>query len=264
MTQIGWEHKDKVFEIIDEYCYKVERTYHVINWCLYKAGSKPFPLVRREDEHGFVDTSLTINNNQYRNNGYLTYIQILKVHSFEAPDITVNDVDTCLFGQGDAFPYGEADSTPGTSPYECDDIRTFTAEAKTCIPFATLDFWWCLFIDNVQVDSGQGSKFNYPVEPGRIYKVRFKVSDGCGNGGIADKEYEFFDCKKPTAYCRAGLGVEMGQEGKITVWASDIDLNSFDNCTPKDLLQRRLWHISLDNPPGTLEDVLALPANIDF
>ncbi len=258
--QIGWEHEDKVFIIEDEACYKVERTYHIINWCLYKAGDDPIAISRVEDDHGFVDSTRTIDHTGYETDGYFTYIQVLKVHSFGGPDITISDVDTCLAGEGMA---GETATTPD-GMYDCDEMRTFSAEATTCVDFAALDFWWSLYVDQVKVDSGKGSKFTYPVNPGRIYRAQFSASDPCGNGSTVSREYTFTDCKRPTAYCESGIRVEMGQEGRITVWSSDVDRGSFDNCTPKDLLRFRLWHSTLGDPPATLEEVLALPSNVDF
>ncbi len=258
--QIGWEHEDKVFVIEDEACYKIERTYHIINWCLYKAGDKPYPLTRREDDHGFASGE-TINHHQYLTNGYLTYIQVLKVHSFGGPKITINEVDSCLAGEGIA---GET-ATTADGMYDCDEMRTFSAEAETCVDFETLDFWWSIYADNIKVDSGQGSKFTHRVNPGITYLVSFSASDPCGNGSTQTKTFEFYDCKKPTPYCRTGTILEMGQAGKITVWASDVDLGSFDNCTPKELLNLRLWHAGLGiDPPTTVEGVLALPSNLDF
>ena len=254
--QIGWEHEDKVFIIEDEACYKVERTFHIINWCLYSAGDRPFPLNRREDEHGFASGE-TINHNQYLTNGYLTYIQILKVHSFDGPVITINDVDTCLVGDGVA-------TTNPDGSQNCDEMRTFSAEAETCVDFETLDFWWSIYADNVKVDSGQGSKFTFPVNPRVVYRVSFSASDPCGNGATQSRIFEFNDCRNPTPLCRAGLNVEMGQEGKITIWGSDIDLGSFDNCTTTDQLNLRLWHASLGDLPSTTEMAKALPANLDF
>lgn len=253
--QIAWEHEDRVFEIEGDACYKVERTYHIINWCLYSAGDQPVQLNRVEDDHGFVETERTFDYTQFPTTSYFTYIQVLRVHSFEGPTITINDVETCLTGD---------DSATGTNIGGCNEMRTFTAEASTCIDFATLDFWWTIFIDGVEVESGQGEKFNYPVNPGQIYTVQFFVNDGCGNGSITERNFEFFDCKKPTAYCRNGLNIEMGEEGLITVWAADFDLGGEDNCTSQDALIRRVWHFSLGNPPSTNEDILALPTRIDF
>ncbi|MFK7979643.1 MAG: T9SS type A sorting domain-containing protein [Saprospiraceae bacterium] len=258
--QIGWEHEDKVFIVKDEACYKVERTYHIINWCLYKAGDDPYLLNRVEDDYGFVDTTRTINYTQYPTNGYLTYIQVLKVHSFDGPTITINDIDTCLTREGTA---GET-ATTVDGMYNCDEMRTFSAEATSCVDFAALDFWWTIYIDEIKVDSGKGSKFNYPVNPGLTYRVQFSANDPCGNGTTIHKDYTFTDCKKPTAYCESGIRVEMGQEGKITVWPSDVNLGSFDNCTPKNLLRYALWHSSIGEPPATLNEVLSLSGNIDF
>lgn len=259
--QIGWEHEDKVFVIEDEACYKVERTYHIINWCLYKAGDKPFKLNRIEDDHGFVDSAQTINHTQYPTNGYFTYVQVLKVHSFGGPEITINPVDSCLNGDGMAGQF----ATTADGMYDCDEPKIFSAEATTCVDFDQLDWWWTVYVDNVKVDSGQGNKFAYNVNPDIEYWISFSASDPCGNSATQNQKFSFVDCKRPTAYCRTGTNIEMGQEGKITIWASDFDLGSFDNCTPKDLLRLRLWHASLGiEPPATVEQVLALPANIDF
>ncbi|MEM1119819.1 MAG: T9SS type A sorting domain-containing protein [Bacteroidota bacterium] len=259
--QIGWEHEDKVFIIQDEACYKVERTYHIINWCLYKAGDKPFKLNRLEDDHGFVEDAQTINHEQYRETGYFTYIQVLKVHSFGGPDITINPVDSCLSGEGMA---GQT-ATTADGMYDCDETKIFSAEASTCVDFQELDWWWSIYIGDEEVDRGQGNKFSYTVNPGIDYWVSFSASDPCGNSATQNQKFSFIDCKKPTAYCRAGTNIEMGQEGKITIWASDLDLGSFDNCTPRDLLRLRLWHPSLGiDPPATVEQVLALPSNLDF
>jgi hypothetical protein len=43
------------------------------------------------------------------------------------------------------------------------------------------------------------------------------------------------DCKLPTPYCLNGIVVEIMQTQMIEVWASDLDLGSFDNC-PGDLI----------------------------
>jgi hypothetical protein len=261
--QIAWEHEDKVFAIKGESCYKVERTYHIINWCLYKAGDKPYPLTREEDDHGAVLADKMINHNQFATNGYLTYIQVLKVHTFDKPVVTVNDVETCLSGDGVAHQPIPQD-TVSVDAANCNEYRTFTAEASTCVDFATLDFYWSIYIDGVEVDSGRGGKFSYPVNTDKKYTVRFYVNDGCGNYSYGERDFMFTDCKKPVPYCRAGLSVEMGQDAKIAIWASDIDLNSFDNCTQGHNLHRRLWHASLGEPPSTINAHYDLPTNIEF
>jgi len=258
--QIGWEHEDKVFIIEDEACYKIERTYHIINWCLYQAGDDPFALSRFEDDRGFVDTTRTINYAQFPTNGYLTYIQVLKVHSFDGPDIRINDVDTCLTGGGMAGEF----ATTSNGIYDCSETRTFSADATSCVDFATLDFWWAIYANEIKVDSGRGSKFDFPVSPQITYRVQFSANDPCGNGATVYRDYIFTDCQKPTVFCEGGIRVEMGQEGKITAWPADIDVESFDNCTPQNLLRYGLWHASLGDAPATLNEVLTLPANIDF
>jgi len=51
--------------------------------------------------------------------------------------------------------------------------------------------------------------------------------------------------------------------GRVAVWASDLDVNSFDQC-PDSELQLALWHSSLGDVPTTSETVAALPTSITF
>ena len=42
------------------------------------------------------------------------------------------------------------------------------------------------------------------------------------------------DCKKPTPYCYNGIAtVVMSTSGRVTIWASDLDAGSYDNCSAK-------------------------------
>jgi len=76
------------------------------------------------------------------------------------------------------------------------------------------------------------------VLPVGIHKVKWIVSDQCGNYSSCDQVFILKDCKKPTPYCYSGINtVVMPTTGNITVWAKDLDINSFDNCTQKENLR---------------------------
>ena len=48
----------------------------------------------------------------------------------------------------------------------------------------------------------------------------------------ASSTWTIKDCKNPTPYCYNGIAtVIMPSSGEVTVWASDLDAGSFDNCT---------------------------------
>ncbi|NJL74974.1 MAG: T9SS type A sorting domain-containing protein [Saprospiraceae bacterium] len=64
-----------------------------------------------------------------------------------------------------------------------------------------------------------------------------KVRDRCSNVEIQEIPFRVVDCKAPTPYCIAGLSVDLMPTGEVTLWASDFDAGSFDNCTAPDQLK---------------------------
>jgi len=71
-----------------------------------------------------------------------------------------------------------------------------------------------------------------PELPHGTHKIKWFISDGCGNN--AEYEYTFTvrDCKPPTVVCINGLSVNIMPTGMITLWASDFLQYTEDNCTP--------------------------------
>jgi hypothetical protein len=75
----------------------------------------------------------------------------------------------------------------------------------------------------------------YPIG---IHRISWFVEDGCGNVGVCETLFEVKDCKAPTPYCHTGIiTVPMPSSGCVDIWAKDLDLGSYDNCTTKDKLK---------------------------
>ena len=78
----------------------------------------------------------------------------------------------------------------------------------------------------------QQNSFVVPELPHGTHKIKWFITDGCGN----NKEYEYTftvkDCKAPTVVCLNGLSVNIMPTGMITLWASDFLQYTEDNCTP--------------------------------
>jgi hypothetical protein len=76
-----------------------------------------------------------------------------------------------------------------------------------------------------------------PELPHGTHKIKWFITDGCGN----NKEYEYTftvkDCKAPTVVCLNGLSVNIMPTGMITLWASDFLQYTEDNCTPSNQLK---------------------------
>ncbi|MEM6319202.1 MAG: T9SS type A sorting domain-containing protein [Bacteroidota bacterium] len=247
---VSYEAYDQKFEIVDDACFKVIRTYHIINWCKYQAGDAPVRINRITNLAGDVIDPQTISSGQYANAAYFTYTQVLKVQDDEAPIISVEEVDNCIENTDD-----------------CSATKTFSATATDCNDASTeqLNYFWQVYENNVSRGSGFSNTFNWVVNPNSSYRIKWQVSDQCGNSAQAENTYTFQDCKRPSPYCLEGLAIELGQNQTVGIWAVDFDINSFDNCTPKDKLDFRIWHASLETePPTTLAGVRALPKAVNL
>jgi len=90
--QIGISVEDRVFVQVDDACYKIERTYTIINHCIVDDPSAA----------GFTDlgTPLPVPNTFRDDDGYFQYTQIIKVQDEEAPTITFTAPDPCDFTAG--------------------------------------------------------------------------------------------------------------------------------------------------------------------
>jgi hypothetical protein len=82
----------------------------------------------------------------------------------------------------------------------------------------------------------QPGTFVVPELPYGTHKIKWFVSDNCGNDAVCEYVFTVKDCKKPTVVCFNGLSTNIMQTGMATLWASDFLLYGEDNCTPADQL----------------------------
>ena len=258
------EMEEKTFVTDEEACLKVVRTFTVINWCTYQSGDEGITIARDEDEQGLVYYPRIITALGNEKAGKITYTQILKVLDDQAPVVFIQEPDSCIYAlDGDANPYGKEDITPGASPFECDELKTWTARAADCSGEENITWISKLFKNGTMVYQGASNRIDYVVENKSTYTAEFWAYDGCGNSGGAKTEpKKFWDCKKPTPYCLHGIATELMASGMIQVWAKDLDQGSYDNCTPSHRLDTRIYHLALGSPPTTLEGVKNLPKQI--
>jgi hypothetical protein len=71
-----------------------------------------------------------------------------------------------------------------------------------------------------------------PQLPYGTHKIKWTVTDGCGNETFCEYTFIVKDCKAPTVVCHDGLSVNIMPGGMITLWASDFLQYGEDNCTP--------------------------------
>lgn len=201
-TLLATNYKDEVFPIVDEFCYKIIRTWKVLDWCSYDPDSP----------HG---------------SKICEYTQVIKVIDSDKPVFVAgcDDVTICT-----------AD-TRG-----CEGFVHLEPRVEDCTPEEFLKYNYFIDVNNDNPagrwdDGGTSKSFNDYV-PFGTHRILWKVRDGCGNEETCSYLFTVEDCKQPTPVCIHGITtVVMPSAGAIEVEVDKFNLNSFDNCTPSDQLQ---------------------------
>lgn len=202
-AQIAANYTDTKLFVADSTCFKIIRHWVVIDWCQYD----------RNDP-----------------GSYWEHTQVIAVKSSEPP--TIESCGPVEFCDQNAF--------YNTTTTQC--LGSYKLEGKgfdDCTEPQNL-IW------NYRLDENNDGSFG-PVKSGNAtagvlpigtHRLRWILTDQCGNSSTCDQVFTIKECKKPTPYCINGIvTVVMQGNGTITVWAKDLNLNSFDNCTQTDQLR---------------------------
>ncbi|MEO1257817.1 MAG: cohesin domain-containing protein [Bacteroidota bacterium] len=205
--QMAYSVSDEFFTAAnDSACYKIVRTWEVINWCTYDPNLDP--IIIPTDEFGVL-----VDEEDYNNFGHYVYQQIIKVHDNTPPVLTPPDsIEFCISdvdcANGDV-------SLPITIDGEC-----------------TTDHDVIHRIDlnrNNSYDITGAGMFSGQIPLGR-HSIHYLVEDGCGNESEISFDFEVRDCKPPSPVCTNGLIVEIMQTGMIEVCADALLEYAIDNC----------------------------------
>lgn len=235
--------EDVIFNVVPDACYKIARTWSVINWCVVgdnvdqeveEVPEQAMPFAYRDlDGDGiywearvfrdswngthFPGVAEGIANNNAAPDtdidldpwdGYIEYEQIIKVIDNVAP----------------TFPNGCA----------VDDVCITNNSCGGTVNLPTPDTQDCsgdvmVSVDDTDLPGNNGFGPYNNVAPG-TYTVTYSAMDNCGNSNACQYTFTVADCKKPTPYCKNGIIIELMQTGEVEIWATDLDDGSFDNC----------------------------------
>ena len=200
-------YEDQLFTLAnDSACYKIVRTWKIINWCFYDPYATPIKVSNHPDGFWIDETT-------YNNYGQYEYQQIIKVYDDTPPTLSYpyyNEFcsEDANCAQGHVFLPIQIDG-------ECSDLFNIVYHIDL-----NNDFTYEL--------SGTGFfEGNLPLGKHRIL---YLVEDGCSNESELTVLFTVKDCKKPVAICENGLVVEIMQTGMVPVCASAFDYGSYDNC----------------------------------
>ncbi len=206
---------DLVLTIVDDACYRIERTWTIVNWCVYDEGNaantdlgipQPLPRTFRDDD------------------GFFTYVQTITVQDSDAPIITCPGDQTFC------------DLTDG-----CEGEAQLTIEVEDgCSPAEVLEYTYKIDAFNDGngvfdiVETGNDATGIYPYG---THLIKWIVEDGCGNTSSCSYLFTIEDCKNPTPVCLNGISLPNMETGCVDVWASDLLEYAFDNCSSDEFVE---------------------------
>jgi hypothetical protein len=186
-----YDYEDLEFQYVEGACIKVIRKWTVIDWCQFD----PF----------------------YPERGKFYHNQIIKVLNSEPPQI----VEGCSGVQN-------VEQIDG-----CDVIVTLKARAEDdCTAPSDLIWRYELDINNdgITDKTGTDNDATSIISYGE-HKITWYVTDECDNQSTCSNVFVITDQKKPTPVCLQDIvTVVMDRVGSVTIWASDFDKGSYDNC----------------------------------
>ena len=141
---------------------------------------------------------------------------------FDLIDLNINDIS--INSNSDVMPEFEQLSVMGVFFVEFGSIEELEVGFKIQIDIDTD------VTQVVKTSSGVGA-------PGDIHTIVWTVTDNCGNRASETTIVLFEDNRAPSPLCVSAVTTAyMETDGSVTVWATDFDFGSFDNCTnPEDL-----------------------------
>ncbi|MBK8425771.1 MAG: hypothetical protein IPL27_07220 [Lewinellaceae bacterium] len=151
---IGISYNDVYFTVVPDACYKIERTWTVINWCTYVPDDPCFEQLRANGRSIRVwdsNPSPTVDNTP----NCVTYKQIIKVIDQTPPTVTCAPIDTCDYSTNDSRFWNDGDLwwDNGIESHDlCESDKTLLSVSAEDLcdsisPVGGLRFRYLLFLD---------------------------------------------------------------------------------------------------------------------
>lgn len=191
---VAFTYEDQVFTLVEGACYKILRTWTVLDWCQFNQSNPNSP-------------------------GVWKHTQIIKVYNNVAPTFTSSCSNVTIDGYN-ADCTGNVDIT-ATATDDCTPVDQLNWQYKVD-----------LFRDGTIDYFGFTNRFQRNNLPLGVHHILWEVEDACGNVKTCSYNFTLKDSKKPTPVCISDVTtVIMPSSGTITVDARVFDHGSFDNCT---------------------------------
>ena len=204
-------------------CLKIIRNWTIIDWCVYNENGHNYdPDIIVDDRFlASNERSCVIRYLKDNGDGVIHYQQIIYIQDTIAPDVTCID--------------------PFEVPYtgeNCEKVRVDTVlgfAEDACSISEGIKYSW--FLDPYQANdeelyyTGEGRRITLDLPIG-IHDAHLIAKDECGNRDTCSTVITVADRKPPTPYCYVGIAsvIMQNPSQQLTIWASDLDAGSYDNC----------------------------------
>ncbi len=221
-------YKDEQFDIVSDACFKIIRTWYIQDECMHvPTGSKirtPEIIINDTLLANQTDRNCILRNLKDGGDGYMEYVQIIKVIDTSSPKLVFNDTTFCVYNIN-------CESGNLNIPFElyknCGLSLNYNVRAWLDFNNESVSD----FTEDTLVNSSQKS-VNLNNLPIGDHLVKLFVDDHCGNSIEKIIHLKIKDCKLPTPLCLDQLAIViMPSSGNITVWAKDFNAGSYDNCS---------------------------------
>jgi hypothetical protein len=173
---VGVTYDDVVFPIIDGACFKILRTWKIIEWCLY------------EQYGGIVD-----------NVNYWEYQQVIKVVNQYGPEFITDQplIERC-------------------NDFDCYGIplELIQRAEDDCTPDNLLQWYYAVDLNNDNTIDWSFSNLGATIDASGTYplgyhRIIYSFEDRCGNRTVREQFLDLKSCKAPVPVCIHGLSTDL-------------------------------------------------------
>lgn len=211
---VGANWEDEVYSFNNttgDACFKIIRTWKVIDWCQFTTG-------------------MTSSHPDYPE---WEWTQVIKVNDDEKPEITssCDRISACTYD--DLCASGTITLTSSASDNCTEDLTwIYKIDADNDGVYESGSLYNGSGVGNVVTITDQ-----FPVGS---HKIKWEWTDRCGNVTACEQLFDIVNCKNPTPYCIDGLALSLSpidedgdgtiDYGSVSTWASDFDAGSVHPC----------------------------------
>lgn len=189
-TMMAVGHEDLLFETVPGACFKILRTWKVMDWCMY-------------EQYGQLVDGIN----------YWEHTQVIKVINGVGPEFETLQptIDSC-------------------SKTECNHVTLdlFQRVHDDCTPGNLIQATYAIDLNNdLHIDYGPYTdidsiiQFSYDFKLG-THRIIYSFEDRCGNRTVREQFVNLTSCTAPIPVCVA-MSTELDELGMVTIWASDFD-----------------------------------------